>query len=333
MCSPTVGRAYFLSTVGCEGWSILSPAAYFFAGVLSIVAVWYCSSLSLAQRVKTPSVRANERLLCCCCCCGPCFLVGGGGCRWKPCSANQMDKTGKGVVSLPDFKAAMMERRLTIVQKDHHHQQQQQENDEPILGTQGQPQEEPSPAGDADVAAAAAPNNGGGARSEGEQPDAQTPAAPGAPAPRAHASDEELPPGRGEKGAGEGGSSVGTGEANEGTAAAVETPAAPAHAPATATAPAPATAAPPEAASLPAPPSDLRKTTSSVSMEEIGTLVRELSDNNRGALTATTPSSDSASGNGKDIAQQQRSPRKLYRTQSSRTRTIGGLDEEGVSET
>ena len=68
-------------------------------------------------------------------------------------------------------------------------------------------------------------------------------------------------------------------------------------------------------------------------MEEIGTLVRELSDNNRGALTATTPSSDSANGNGKDIAQQQRSPRKLYRTQSSRTRTIGGLDEEGVSET
>jgi len=58
----------------------------------------------------------------------------------------QMDKAGKGEVSLVDFKAALMERRLAIVQKDNERRQQKQQQQQQQQKQQQPPQDPKPPA-------------------------------------------------------------------------------------------------------------------------------------------------------------------------------------------
>ncbi|CAM9624493.1 unnamed protein product [Ectocarpus fasciculatus] len=269
----------------------------------------------------------------------------------------EMDKTGKGFVTLADFKAAVMELRLSIAQKEQGSKSDLVSGVAAAAAAAG-PGEEAGAGGEPKnpevVAGAAgvAPSNGSAVEGKGadsredaeETHTAVTPAPPPPPPAVVAAPDEERPAvvagakegtTREEAVAGDGGVTGDSGTGGEGGAAIaiatedngerIDAPIVGEEEP-TAVAKAEqrgeeeaggggGTGSSAGAESEQQQQQQERRSTmtSSVSMEEVGALVRELSGK---GLMADYPLDPSE--------------RLLYRKQSSRTRTIGGLDEAGV---
>ncbi|CAB1116073.1 unnamed protein product [Ectocarpus sp. CCAP 1310/34] len=244
----------------------------------------------------------------------------------------EMDKTGKGFVTLADFKAAVMELRLSIAQK------------ESGVAAAARPGEKPA-GGEPTNPEVVAPSNGrpvgGGTDSREDAEETRTAVAPAPPPPPAAvtAPNEERPGAAGaEEGttreetvvgdtevtgdsgtSGEGAAAIATasednGERGDGpTAEGKQKPTAVAEEEQRGGGRGAGFGAGAESEARAHQQERRSTTTSSVSMEEVGALVSDLNGKGSSADHPVDPSE-----------------RRLYRTQSSRSRTIGGLDEEGV---
>ncbi|CAM9621206.1 unnamed protein product [Ectocarpus sp. 4 AP-2014] len=257
----------------------------------------------------------------------------------------EMDKTGKGFVTLADFKAAVMELRLSIAQKE---QGGKSDLESGVAAAAGPG--EKAAGGEPTNPEVVAPSNGrpvgGGTDSREDAEETRTAVAPAPPPPPAAVSapNEERPVAAGaEEGttreetvvgdtevtgdsgtSGEGGAAIAT--AAEGNGERIDGPTAEGEEETTAVAEeeqrgeeeaggggGAGLSAGAESEQQHQQQERRSTTTSSVSMEEVGALVSGLSGKGLSADYPVDPSE-----------------RRLYRTQSSRSRTIGGLDEEGV---
>ncbi|CAN0072789.1 unnamed protein product [Ectocarpus sp. 12 AP-2014] len=264
-------------------------------------------------------------------------------------SSSKMDKTGKGFVTLADFKAAVMELRLSIAQKERGGKSDLESG---VAAAAAGPGEKPA-GGEPTNPEVVAPSNGrvvgGGTENREDAQETRTAVAPAPPPPppaTVAAPNEGRPVAAGvEEGttteevvlgdvevtgdggtSGEGGAAIGT--ASEDNGEGRDGPTAEGEEETTAVAEAEhkgeEEAGGGEGAGLSAGAESEQQhhhhqqerrstTTSSVSMEEVGALVSGLSGKGLSADYPLDPSE-----------------RRLYSTQSSRSRTIGGLDEEGV---
>ncbi|CAN0024365.1 unnamed protein product, partial [Ectocarpus sp. 8 AP-2014] len=260
----------------------------------------------------------------------------------------EMDKTGKGFVTLADFKAAVMELRLFIAQKE---QEGESDLESGVAAAAAAGLGEKPAGGEPTNPEVVAPSNGrpvgGETNSREDAEETRTAVAPAPPPPppaAVTAPGEERPVAAGaEEGAtreeafvgdvevtgdsgtsGEGGAAIAI--ATEDNGERIDGPTAEGEEETTAVAEAEqrgeeeagggagaGLSAGAESEQQPQQQERRSTTTSSVSMEEVGALVSELSGKGLSADYPLDPSE-----------------RRLYRKQSSRSRTIGGLDEEGV---